>query len=143
MNIKIKKLHEDAVIPKYATQGSSGFDLSALEDMTFRAGETKLVKTGLSFEIPLGLEMQIRPRSGISLKTTFRVSNAPGSIDADYRGEVCVILTNTSNNAVYHIPKGERIAQGMICPVIQAQFEVVEELSDTARGAGGFGSTGV
>lgn len=150
MKIKIKQLSPDAVLPKYATEGSAGFDLSAAEDMVIRAGETVLVKTGLSVEIPVGFEMQVRPRSGTSLKTSLRVANSPGTIDSDYRGEVCVIMTNASYvvngfpviNLGVQIKKGERIAQGVICPVVQAEFEVVSELSGTVRGEGGFGSTG-
>jgi dUTP pyrophosphatase len=147
MKIKIKKLHPDAVMPKYATEGAAGFDLVALEDYTLFAGGTVLVKTGLSVEIPEGYEMQVRPRSGLSLKTFLRVANSPGTVDSDFRAEVCVIMTNANfftrdyDTSIF-IKKGERIAQGVICPVVQAEFEVVEELSDTERGSGGFGSTG-
>lgn len=149
MKVKIKKLHPDAVIPKYATPGAAGFDLVALEDVEILPGCTRLVKTGLSVEIPTGYELQVRPRSGTSLKTALRVANAPGTVDSDYRGEVCVIMSNTNiyqgidyKAKVEHIKKGDRIAQGVICPVFQAEFEVVEDLSVTDRGAGGFGSTG-
>lgn len=149
MKVKIKKLHPDAVIPKYATPGAAGFDLVALEDVEILPGCTRLVKTGLSVEIPTGYELQVRPRSGTSLKTALRVANAPGTVDSDYRGEVCVIMSNTNvyqgidyKAKVENIKKGDRIAQGVICPVFQAEFEVVEDLSVTDRGAGGFGSTG-
>lgn len=148
MNVKIKRLHPDAVIPKYATPGAAGFDLVAIETVTIRPGETLLVKTGIAVEIPQGYELQVRPRSGTSLKTPLRVANAPGTVDSDYRGEVCVIMTNTHYDCIntefgqFHFHKGERIAQGVICPVIQANFEEVTELSDTSRGTGGFGSTG-
>lgn len=154
MKIQVKKLHPDAVIPKYATPGASGFDLVAVEDVTVRLGETKLVKTGLSVAVDRGYELQVRPRSGLSLKTPLRVANAPGTVDSDYRGEVCVIISNTASEgdshgngrSFYHgdmiITKGDRIAQGVICPVLQVEFEVVESLDDTTRGAGGFGSTG-
>lgn len=144
MKIKIKKLHEDAIMPQYQTSGASGFDLHAIEELRFEPGETKLVKTGLSFEIPQGFELQIRPRSGTSLKTTLRIANAPGTIDFDYRGEVCIIMQNISPNLFQGpiVEKGQRIAQGVICPVVQAEFEVAEELSETVRGNGGFGSTG-
>lgn len=146
MKIRIKKLHEDAVIPKYATNGSSGFDLVALEDTVIAPGETKLVKTGLAMDVGPGYELQVRPRSGVSLKTHLRVANAPGTVDSDYRGEICVIMTNTDiakdvrRTAV--IIKGDRIAQGVICPVVQADIEVVDYLDETDRGDGGFGSTG-
>lgn len=148
MKICIKKLHPDAVTPQYATSGSSGFDLAALEDTNINPGETKLVKTGLAVDVGPGYELQVRPRSGLTLKTGLRVANSPGTVDSDYRGEVCVIMTNTSdsNNPLKdltaYIKKGDRIAQGVVCPVMRADIEVVEYLDDTARGAGGFGSTG-
>lgn len=156
MKIRIKKLHEDAVIPKYATHGASGFDLHALEDVSILPGETKLVKTGLAFDVGDGYELQVRPRSGLSLKTHLRVANSPGTVDADYRGEVCVIITNTEdskfakqycpgdtdNYVPYQIKRGDRIAQGVVCPVVRADIEVVDYLDETGRGAGGFGSTG-
>lgn len=151
MKIRIKKLHPDAVIPKYATNGSSGFDLVALEDVSLKPGETKLVKTGLAIDVGPGYELQVRPRSGLSLKTSLRVANSPGTVDADFRGEVCVIMTNSSQYktasfsteySIAEIKKGDRIAQGVICPVVQADIEVVDYLDETERGAGGFGSTG-
>lgn len=141
MKVKIKKLHQDAIVPKYATKGSAGFDFYALEDVFINSNETVLVKTGLSFEVPIGYELQIRPRSGLSLKTPLRVANAPGTVDSDYRGEVCVIISNNSFGTQV-IKKGDRVAQGVICPIIQAELEEVNELSDTDRGSGGFGSTG-
>jgi dUTP pyrophosphatase len=141
MKLKIKKLNEEAQIPKYATPGAAGFDLSAIETIGIGPGETKLVKTGLAVAVPIGYELQVRPRSGTSLKTGLRVANAPGTVDSDYRGEVCVIMNNTGNEH-YYIAKGDRIAQGVICPVFQVEFEETDTLDDTARGAGGFGSTG-
>lgn len=147
MNVKIKKLHPDAVIPKYQTSGSAGFDLHALEDVDVYPGDTVIVKTGLSFQIPQGYEMQIRPRSGVSYKTKIRISNSPGTIDSDYIGEVGILVDNINfigDKRVPHpIKKGERIAQGVICPVIQVKFEEVEKLSQTERGSGGFGHTGI
>jgi dUTP pyrophosphatase len=165
--VKIKRLHPDAVIPQYATDGAAGFDLVAVEDVIIAPGETVKVRTGLAFELPPGYELQIRPRSGISAKTKLRVSNAPGTVDADFRGEVAVLIDNISPipsvtdewaqtraidgqyvygtkapEGTYLIRKGDRIAQGVIAPVYRAAFEVVDELSETARGAGGFGSTG-
>lgn len=150
MKIRVKKLHPDAVVPKYATNGSSGFDLVAIEDVIIQPGQTKLVKTGLAVDVGPYYEMQVRPRSGLSLKTNLRVANSPGTVDADYRGEVCVIMENTMNmfnypatsNGVAIIKKGERIAQGVVCPVMQADIEVVDYLDETDRGSGGFGSTG-
>lgn len=150
MRIKIKKLHKDATIPKYATPGSAGFDLVTIENIIIEPGHTKLIKTGLAFEIPEGYELQVRPRSGTSLKTPLRLANSPGTVDSDYRGEICIIIENikprgtTIENALrsYRITKGERVAQGIICPIIQGSFIEVEELNSTQRGAGGFGSTG-
>ncbi|MEC5268258.1 dUTP diphosphatase [Heyndrickxia coagulans] len=155
MIIKIKRLHPDAVIPKYAHAGDSGFDLVAVEDVIVMPGETALVKTGLAFEIPAGYELQVRPRSGITLKTKLRVQL--GTVDAGYRGEVGVIVDNISGKEVetimeigkayplgtYTIRKGDRIAQGVIAPVTKMEFEEVDELSDTERSDKGFGSTGV
>lgn len=142
MLINIKKLHPDAVIPKYQTSGASGFDFESIEDVELNPGETKLIPTGLSFEIPVGLELQVRPRSGLSLKTPLRVTNSPGTVDADFRGQVCVIIQNCSNTP-YFIKKGDRIAQGVLCPVSYASFIVVDDLSETKRGMGGFGSTNI
>jgi dUTP pyrophosphatase len=153
MKVKIKRLHPDAVIPRYGSLGAAGFDLVAIEDVVaIGPGETRLIKTGLSVEIPMGFEMQVRPRSGTSLKTMLRVSNSPGTIDSDYRGEVCVIMTNTlvpnetdrHNGTDYiYIKKGDRVAQGVIAAVEHVTFDEVKDLSVTGRGAGGFGSTGV
>lgn len=163
MEIRIKKIHPDAVVPSYATDQAAGFDLVATEDVMIPPGATVLVGTGLAFELPEGYELQIRPRSGISYKTKLRVANAPGTIDADYRGEVKVIIDNISrqfaqtihtisvlpdpgnpaaNEGTYVIHAGDRIAQGVIAPVKRASFQVVEELGSTIRGGGGFGHTG-
>lgn len=149
MKIKIKKLHSDAVIPKYATSGASGFDFIALKDIYVNPGETVSVRTGLAMEVSAGYEIQVRPRSGLSLKTDLRISNAPGTVDSDFRGEICVIMTNISRATTapgmwpkgYRIYKGDRIAQGVICPVVQAEF-IEDELTETDRGSGCFGSTG-
>ncbi|QHZ51167.1 dUTP diphosphatase [Paenibacillus larvae] len=151
MEVKIKKLHPDAVIPEYATAGAAGFDLVALEDVIIEPGDVKTIRTGLAFEIPVGYELQIRPRSGVSLKTKLRQPNSVGTIDSDYRGEVQLMFENTLTKlahlnvklASYLIQKGDRLAQGIIAPVERAKFTVVDELSGTERGAGGFGHTGV
>jgi dUTP pyrophosphatase len=142
MNIKIKKVVEDAIIPKYQTSGSAGFDFHTVKDVTVFPKETRLISTGLAFEIPEGYELQIRPRSSISLKTKIRISNSPATIDSDYRGLVSIIVDNISSHGSlpYEIKKGDRIAQGVICKVNQAVF-VESELSETERGEGGFGST--
>ena len=162
VKVGIKKLHPDAITPKYATEGSAGFDLTAVEDCVINEGEITLIPTGLSFEIPLGYELQIRPRSGKSLNSHFRIANSPGTIDSDYRGEVMIIAehngpiehelvmnSNTSmldlgtyNDGIF-IAKGERIAQAILAPITQADFVELEELSETERGEDGFGSTGV
>lgn len=149
MELKIKKVHPDAIIPKYQTTKASGFDLHALQDVILQAGETKLIRTGLAFGIPEGHEMQVRPRSGLSLKTKLRICNAPGTIDEDYFLEVCVIVENT-NNTYYSkngeteiiIKKGERIAQGVICPIERVTIVEVDDLgSNDSNRIGGFGST--
>lgn len=163
MNIKIKRLSEHAVIPKYANPGDSGFDLVSVESISISPGETKTLNTGLAFEIPTGFELQIRPRSGITSKTKLRVNF--GTVDSSYRGEVMVSIDNISNRnceravfdlngkplgyygsefgGTYFIEKGDRIAQGIISPVAKVSFEETEKLKETERGENGFGSTGV
>ena len=142
--ILIKKLSKTAIIPKYETQGASGVDISAniKEDLTLAKNESTLVPTGIAVSIPQGFEIQIRPRSGLAAKKGISVLNTPGTIDADYRGEIKVILINHGNEP-FVIRNGDRIAQMVVCPIVQAKFEEVDELSDTERGSGGFGSTGV
>lgn len=142
MKIKIKKLSPNAVIPTFATSGSSGFDFYALEDVLIEPQATKLIRTGLAFDVGSGYELQVRPRSGLSLKSPLRLANAPGTVDSDFRGEVCVIITNISLAEAFTVHAGDRIAQGVICPVIRPDIEVVGELDESIRGAGGFGSTG-
>ena len=134
-----------ATLPKYETNGAAGMDVSSKGDVTILPGETKLVPTGLFVQIPDGYEIQVRPRSGLSLKTALRVANAPGTIDSDYRGEICVIMQNTSYSVEAYIKTGDRIAQLVIKEVPQISwFEVYDKnaLSATVRGDGGFGSTG-
>lgn len=142
--VKIKKLKNFlGELPKYQSAGASGFDVCAQirEPIVLQPGARVLIPTGLSFEIPLGYEIQCRPRSGLAAKVGVSVLNTPGTIDADYRGEVQVILVNLGQEAVKIVDQ-ERIAQMVLAPVVQAQFTEVVELSETARGAGGFGSTG-
>lgn len=148
--LKIKKLHPDAVMPEYAKEGDSGFDLVAIEDAFIGAGATKLVKTGIAVELPPNTELQVRPRSGLSLNTMLHIRNAPGTVDNGYRGEVGVICHCLHDEGDYYfgredvyIRKGDRIAQAVVCPVIHCNIEEVTELSDTSRGEGGYGSTGV
>lgn len=135
--------HSAHDLPKYETSGAAGLDLKANleENIVLRPLERALVKTGLFLEIPQGYEAQVRPRSGLAFKNGITVLNSPGTIDADYRGEVGVILINLSNQE-FEIKNGERIAQLVFAKVEQADFIMVNELSDTDRGTGGFGSTG-
>lgn len=142
MKIEIKKLHQDAYIPKYQTFGAAGFDIHSIENITIASGESKLIKTGLGMAIEDGYELQIRPRSGLALKNGITVLNTPGTIDSDYRGEIMVLLINHSKQD-FIIAKGDRIAQGVISKVYQADFIEVSELDDTQRGSGGFGSSGI
>ena len=141
--IQIKKLSTTVSIPKYETPGSSGMDIAAHieNNIIISPGENALVPTGFSISIPIGYEVQIRPRSGLAFKKNITVLNTPGTIDADYRGEIKVILINLGKEK-FIIENGDRIAQMVICPVVQADLEEVKELSDTKRGSGGFGSTG-
>ena len=142
--IQIKKLSNSVSTPKYETSGSSGMDIAAHieNNIIINPGEKALVSTGLSVAIPKGYEIQIRPRSGLAAKKNITVLNTPGTIDADYRGEIKVILINLGKEK-FIIENKERIAQMVVCPVVQANLEEVKELSDTVRGSGGFGSTGI
>lgn len=132
-----------AIIPEYKTAGAAGADLYAFLDssVTILPGKSAMIPTGLFFEIPEGYEIQVRPRSGLAAKNGVTVLNTPGTIDSDYRGEIKVILINLGDKE-FIVNNGERIAQMVIAPVIQAAFEITENLSQTERGAGGFGSTG-
>ncbi|PHQ61127.1 MAG: dUTP diphosphatase [Maribacter sp.] len=143
MNIKIVNKSSHA-LPHYETEASAGMDLRAniSESVTLQPLERAIIKTGLFIELPIGFEAQVRPRSGLAAKKGITVLNAPGTIDADYRGEIGVILVNLSNVA-FTVEDGERIAQLIIAKHERAEWETVVELSDTDRGAGGFGSTGV
>jgi dUTP pyrophosphatase len=139
--IKVKRLTEDVKMPAYKHPGDSGADLAAAERVELGPKETRIVPTGLVMEIPYGYELQVRPRSGTSLKTPLRIANAPGTVDSNYRGEIGVIVTNTS---IYPevVEKGTRIAQAVIAPVVIGHFVDADEMEDTSRGAGGYGSTG-
>jgi dUTP pyrophosphatase len=168
LGVKVKRLNDEAVIPKYAHDGDAGVDLVSAEDIIVEPGDTKLVSTGLAFSIPPGFEMQVRPRSGITLRTKLRVQL--GTVDSGYVGEVKVIVDNTHNgymggtvkryamdlngkpiretagNAIYGsylIRKGDRICQAVFSPVEAAHFYPVDDLDDSTRGSGGFGSSGV
>jgi dUTP pyrophosphatase len=157
LKVKIKFLSEETTLPFYATIGSAGFDLAASRDTLISPGKTKIVHTDIAISVPDGYELQVRPRSGVSLKTPLRVANTPGTLDSDYLGECCVIMTYMPNlefdskkcgfqvleGGEILIKKGDRIAQGVLSPVVQAEFDIVEDLGHTDRGTGGFGSTGM
>lgn len=138
----IKKLNSEAKLPYKAHQTDAGFDLFSIESKEIQAGETKLIKTGISIQLPPNTEAQIRPRSGLALKHSITVLNSPGTIDEDYRGEIGVILINHGKEK-FNVEKHMKIAQMVIKPVLSVELEEVEgSLSNTDRGAGGFGSTG-
>src|SRR5687768_775824 len=128
-------------LPAYASAGAAGMDVVAAEDVRIAPGARHAVATGLALAIPTGFEIQVRPRSGLALKHGISVPNTPGTIDSDYRGELKIILINLGAEP-FAIARGDRIAQLVLAPVTQAAWEEVAELDDTARGAGGFGSTG-
>ena len=142
--ILIKRLSKDVALPKYETEGSSGLDLAANIDRQIKIlpGKSEIISTGLAVAIPKNFEIQIRPRSGLAAKSQISVLNTPGTIDADYRGELKVILINLSDK-VFVVEKGLRIAQMVLCPVVKATLKEVTELENTKRGSGGFGSTGI
>lgn len=146
VKVAIKQLPhgQDLPLPAYATVQSAGLDLLAAiaEDVILQPGERALVKTGIAIALPEGYEAQIRPRSGLTLKHGISVLNAPGTIDADYRGEVGVILVNFSQEA-FTVTRGMRVAQMVVAAYSQANFFVVEDLEASVRGEGGFGSTGI
>lgn len=165
MKLKVKRKHDDITLPSYQTEGSAGFDLTGISFLklyssdkeinlkevmtqqqkngiiTLRPGERVLIGTGLHVAVPQGYELQIRSRSSYALKKGLLVANSPGTIDSDYRGEIGVILINTTH-VLLEVKLGERIAQAVLNKIEQADFELVEELDDTDRGEGGFGSTG-
>ena len=141
--ILIKRLSKEVPLPKYETSGASGMDLAANinANIDINPGKTAIIPTGLALSIPKGFEVQIRPRSGLAANQKISVLNTPGTIDADYRGEIKVILINLGQES-FKVEKGLRIAQMVVCPVVQAQLKEVDDLSETERGKGGFGSTG-
>jgi dUTP pyrophosphatase len=143
IEIGLKRLpHSEGLpLPSYASEGAAGLDVVAAESLTLAPGARHAVATGLAMAIPVGYEVQVRPRSGLALKHGITCLNTPGTIDSDYRGEVKVILANLSSEP-FAIVRGERIAQLVPAPVLKAKFKEVDILDDTARGAGGFGSTG-
>ena len=145
-NIKIfvEKCRDSAILPEYANPGDAGMDVHAAQDTELSPGETKIIPTGLKLAIPDGYEIQVRPRSGISLKTPLRLANSPGTIDSGYRDELGIIMTNTACEGIYLIKKGDRIAQILLAPVYKIEFEEVERVEDIGENrGGGFGSSGI
>jgi len=150
MNVELKRLRPSAQsvdLPSYATTGSAGLDIRACLEpdqscLTIEPGKRMAIPTGLAIALPSGTEAQIRPRSGLALKKGITCLNTPGTIDSDYRGEIKIILANLGDQT-FMVRHGDRIAQMVIAPYIRAELHLVEELGDTERGAGGFGSTGI
>lgn len=145
--IDLKLLEDDAYVPCYETEMAAGFDFAAYlddpaEPIVIEPGKWALIKTRLAMAIPRGYELQIRPRSGLALKHGITVLNTPGTVDADYRGEIGIILLNLGDKP-FTVNHGDRVAQGVVNKIEQAAFRFVSELDETARGEGGFGSTGV
>ena len=142
VKLLIKKLHKNIILPEYTPDGSSGMDLMANVEQTVNIlpGEKKIISTGVMVAIPEQYEIQIRPRSGLAAKNGISVLNTPGTIDSDYRGEIKVILINHGKD-IFEIKKNDRIAQMIVCPIIKVELEEVENLPETVRGKGGFGST--
>lgn len=143
VKVKICKLSDDAILPSYAHVTDAGMDICSNEEVLLEPGTTKIVHTGIAVAIPNGYEIQVRPRSGLSLKTPLRIANAPGTIDSEYRGEIGIIVTNTGTGN-YVIDKGVKIAQLVLAPtpkILWEEVESVENLGTTERGKGGYGST--
>ena len=143
VKLLIKKLDKKVITPEYKTKGSSGMDLMAnIKDAVFlKPGKSDIIPTGIAISIPVGYEIQIRPRSGLAAKKAISVLNTPGTIDADYRGEIKIILINLSKK-LFVVKSGDRIAQMVLCPIAKGKFKAVKKLPRTIRGRGGFGSTG-
>jgi dUTP pyrophosphatase len=142
MILRFKRVHPDAVLPAYAHASDAGMDVRSVEDIVVPAKGRALVHTGLVMLLPPGYEAQVRPRSGLALKHGMTVLNTPGTIDSGYRGEVGVILANLGDED-FTVRKGDKVAQIVVAPVTQAVIEEADEIDETDRGAGGFGSTGV
>lgn len=140
IDVKVR-LEKDASLPAYATDGAAGMDVRAIESGEIKKNEIKLVKTGIFLEIPEGYEAQIRPRSGLALKHGITVLNSPGTIDSDYRGEICLILANFGKED-FVFQKGERLAQIIFSEVVKAEFVLTDQLGKTDRNEGGFGHSG-
>ncbi len=139
--LRVQKVHKAAVLPKYAHPGDAGLDLCAVEEMVLLPRQSALVRTGLKIELPPHTEAQVRPRSGLALRHSITVLNSPGTIDAGYRGEVCVILINHGDKP-FAVTAGMRIAQLVVAPVLTVEVKAVSRLTSSRRASGGFGSTG-
>lgn len=142
MKLKIKKENPNAVIPQYAHIDDAGMDLFSIDECTIKSGEIKLIHTGISIQLPIHTEAQIRPRSGLALKNGITVLNSPGTIDAGYRGEIGIIIVNHGKED-FSVKIGTRIAQMVVKPVLHVDIEEMDELEETKRGISGFGSTGI
>ena len=142
MELKIKKISTEAQIPKYAHETDAGMDLYSIEEKIIKPNETAIIKTGISIELPLNTEAQIRPRSGLAAKNSVTVLNTPGTIDSGFRGEICVILINHGKED-FNVEKGMRVAQMVIAPVLKVEVIEVDEISNSDRNSNGFGSTGL
>ena len=143
LDIQVSRLHPEAIIPKYSHPGDAGADISSIEDVEIAPGQRYAVSTGLALALPMGYVALLHPRSGLALKHGIGMVNAPGTIDAGYRGEIKVLLINHDPEVAFTIAKGDRIAQLVIQKVEAANFVEVQSLDETQRGSGGFGSTGV
>lgn len=141
-SLNVKRLNEDAILPNYAHRGDAGLDIYSVEEYEINPGERVLVKTGIAIELPENTEAQIRPRSGLALKHGITLLNTPGTIDEGYRGEIGVIVINLGQE-IFKVTKGMKIAQMVIKPILTVQVKEIKELTDTDRGIGGFGSTGI
>ncbi|MDF2545790.1 MAG: dut [Anaerosolibacter sp.] len=142
MKLYIEKINEKAQLPSYAHPGDAGLDLFSIDNTTITPGEIKLIHTGIKIQLPHNTEAQIRPRSGLALKNGITVLNTPGTIDEGYRGEIGIIIINHGTDE-FIVTEGMKIAQMVIKPIIKVQVEQVEKLTDSERGSGGFGSTGL
>jgi len=140
--VRFQKLHKDAIIPGYATPGSAGVDFHCIEDIYISSKAIVPVRTGLAVEMPWYMELQLRPRSGISRQYPGYITNSPATIDPDYRGEIIFYMVNNDPRAVIHFNKGDRIAQGVFAPIFRPEFVEAAELTLTMRGARGHGSSG-
>jgi dUTP pyrophosphatase len=141
-DIKVKLIHDEAILPFKANEGDAGLDLFSIDESVIRVGETALIRTGIQLELPKGTEAQIRPRSGLALKHAITVLNSPGTIDEGYRGEIKIILINHGKND-FKVEKQMKIAQMVIAPILKVRVLETKELTRSERGSGGFGSTGL